>query len=204
MFANSLVAHGQGSAARRKIWARYVDRLCYFFGRKFFCYKALCVLMQENADNSRFLGFRACMEVVFQEYKARKKKRDGVIIAETNVLEYLYDDEISAYDCDRFNNLLFFVKVTKREVKVRDRAPQSAGTTTVLVKPAAQTLDKVAGQFVDGSKALLVEVVRLLRSGKSQAQVFSSIKASGLMGKGGAGAIFKAVRFAAKHGLAYT
>mmetsp|Transcript_30720 Transcript_30720/g.60132 ORF Transcript_30720/g.60132 Transcript_30720/m.60132 type:complete len:399 (+) Transcript_30720:2-1198(+) len=69
-FAQKLV---DDSKVRPK-WAKYIERLCYFLRRDFFCEEAISMLMQEDTSNPRLLGFRACMDVLFKHYKKQEQQ----------------------------------------------------------------------------------------------------------------------------------
>jgi len=159
----------------KKKFALYLERLCHFFTKEFFCAKAIAVLMQENADNPQLLGFRSCMEVIFTEYRTK----EGV--EEETFQEYVYDEENSRYDIDRVNNILWYVGITKDKVDIKERKQARRESKKQPVKRSGYK----------GSKELLVEVEKLVSEGKSQMQIFHACRGKKL----GTGAeIFAAVR----------
>eukprot|EP00466_Bigelowiella_natans_P014374 jgi/Bigna1/67168/fgenesh1_pg.3_\ len=159
----------------KKKYALYLERLCHFFTKEFFCAKAIAVLMQENADNPQLLGFRSCMEVIFTEYRTK----EGV--EEETFQEYVYDEENSRYDIDRVNNILWYVGITKDKVDIKERKQARRESKKQPVKRSGYK----------GSKELLVEVEKLVSEGKSQMQIFHACRGKKL----GTGAeIFAAVQ----------
>eukprot|EP00470_Lotharella_oceanica_P011168 CAMPEP_0170200960 /NCGR_PEP_ID=MMETSP0040_2-20121228/70136_1 /TAXON_ID=641309 /ORGANISM="Lotharella oceanica, Strain CCMP622" /LENGTH=119 /DNA_ID=CAMNT_0010451155 /DNA_START=512 /DNA_END=871 /DNA_ORIENTATION=+ len=70
---------------RGEKWAVYMERLCYFFSRDFFCEKAIAVLMQEDAEFGA-TGFRKALEALFKSYAAERDwVREGYSVGASHV-----------------------------------------------------------------------------------------------------------------------
>jgi len=123
----------------RAKFALYLERLCHFFTRDFFCSKAISILMQENADNPQLLGFRECMEVIFQEY--RKDRPDTV--TEESFVEYVYDEEKTKYDTARVNNVFHYVGITKERVPEPTRSRRRSAAQSPVNRSVPQVPQKL-------------------------------------------------------------
>jgi len=172
-FAQALINNG----SIRKRWSLYIERLAHFFTVEFFCEKAVSVLMQENTDNPQLLGFRGCMEVIFQHFKRNEGSAE---VREESFTEYVYDDNQGSYDYKRFNNILWFAGITKEKVTVSKRTISTAGQR-----------EKAQAITFEGDQKLYKRVEELLSSGNTQMAIFGICRTEKL---GSAKDILSAIR----------
>jgi len=171
------LASTQSTQKQREAWKLYVDRMCYFFSREYFCAKAVAILMQENTDNPTFLGFRDCMTELFIHYK--KFKNEGIeddaklLVPEESWLDFVYDEDTYKYDIDRVNNLLWFADITKEEVPLKPRKMKQK-------QPKMQRQPSVSSY--NGIKELLDKVIEMMKEGKNQMEIFRTCREEKLGG----------------------
>jgi len=154
-------------AKLQKQWAIYIERLAHFFTWNFFCEKAICVLMQEDTNNPRMLGFRKYMGVIYEYYVKEKLSKNGETPEET-MEEHVFDDVKNAFDIARVNNLFHYAGFTKKDVEVSKRSK--------VVKKET----KIAKMEYDGDEKILNKVEGWLDEGNNQMQIFSLSRKEGL------------------------